>query len=177
MPKPELRLANCWSFRYFLQLFLMFQRDLCFLQISPDSKAKIRARDGGDATIQPTNWKWLVPQKLLSPRQSKGQFLIRQSLAKEFISMIVVSVQANAGERFGEPAYEYVTGGVTEFFVQRLQSVDVAHRDERTDCTLVKSAPVRQTSLILKPVMQFSFLPATSPRCVCASDGRFSARS
>jgi hypothetical protein len=25
--------------------------------------------------------------------------------------------------------------------------------------------------------MQFSFLPATSPRCVCASDGRFSARS
>jgi hypothetical protein len=43
------------SIRDFAKLFLMLQRPLCFRQIRPDPKRKVRAFDGGDSIVHGWN--------------------------------------------------------------------------------------------------------------------------
>jgi hypothetical protein len=48
--------------RYLLQLFLMLQRNLGFLQVGADSETKIGSLDSGDATVQSANCEGFAPQ-------------------------------------------------------------------------------------------------------------------
>src|SRR5580692_10699765 len=58
----------------------------------------------------------------------------------------MVCVQPNAREHLSKPAYEHVLDGVAITVVHRLQVIDIAHSDERTCASFVKSSPVGQSS-------------------------------